>query len=183
MVLITMELNNTELNKAFRHIDKYSERVKSRINDQLYTSAYAIHRNIIDILRSKLNTTSSNLEAGLHVTVNKSHYKANINTNYKTKNGKYYIIDLLEEGTRPHPIVPRHALVLSFLPQASAMSIKSHRRSYNVGGKLTQNRESGRVFTRRVQHPGTKPIKMIETSLRREQPRYIQGIINILKTA
>lgn len=181
--MITMELNNAELQKAFRSIDKYSERVKKRINEQLYTSAYAIHRNIIDILRSKLNTTSSNLEAGLHVSVDRSHYRANINTNYKTKNGKYYIIDLLEEGTRAHVITPRTASILSFLPQAAAMSVKSHRRSYMAGGKLTQNRESGRVFTRRVRHPGTKPIKMIETSRRKEQPRYIQGIINILKTA
>lgn len=61
-----------------------------------------------------------------------------------------------DEGTRPHPIVPRNAAVLRF----------------PAGG--------GVVYTRRVSHPGTKArgwTKMIATKWQRELPLRINEAI------
>ncbi len=61
-----------------------------------------------------------------------------------------------DEGTRPHPIVPRNATVLRF----------------PAGGRV--------VYTKRVNHPGTKPrgwSKMIATKWQRELPLRINEAI------
>jgi hypothetical protein len=50
---------------------------------------------------------------------------------------------IIEKGSRPHIILPRRGRVLRF----------------DAGGTT--------VFTRRVDHPGTRPYRILETALRR----------------
>lgn len=60
----------------------------------------------------------------------------------KTASGRL-LAPIIEHGSRPHIIRPRKASILVF----------------EVGGQ--------RVFAREVHHPGTKPLRIMETAIRR----------------
>lgn len=60
----------------------------------------------------------------------------------------------LEEGTRPHEIVPRVARVLAFYSQSA--------------GRM--------IFTKRVMHPGTRPYRFAQTVMESMEPEIVDVI-------
>lgn len=76
-----------------------------------------------------------------------------------------YYARMVEEGTKPHVIVPKSKQVLSWKTggRGQYVTSASGRRYYKAGS-------AGRAFSKRVYHPGTKPRPFMQAILENSRP-------------
>ena len=79
----------------------------------------------------------------------------------------------LEDGTKPHEIVPVRAKALSWKPRGG--SVEHLVAVANVSGK--------RVFTMRVHHPGTKARPWLRPAFEKDRPKFLRAIPKAVRKA
>lgn len=91
-----------------------------------------------------------------------------------TDNEIYRYVD---EGTKPHPIFPKKAKFLRFQSGYSAKTTPG------IIGSTSGGRSGSEVFSRGVQHPGTKPRKFSELINKKYKSRFKDEMHDSMKRA
>lgn len=80
---------------------------------------------------------------------------------------KLSYVRVLEEGSKPHIILPKRASVLAWKGKpGSKFATRTIRTTSKITGKkLKSPKTEYMVFAKRVEHPGTKAYKMMESSM------------------
>jgi hypothetical protein len=172
LVLIEIRLDNSEVQRLYKNLDKYSEQVRKRVSDQIGRSAYNIHAMILRYWKFNLKTTSRRLESSLRVILHTAQYWAEVAT-------EYFVAPFIEQGTKPHTIQARNKKILAV--QTSKYRSGGIINAYGSGQLPAFSKDrSYIIFGRRVSHPGTIPHPGMKSAADTERPKYIQAIINIL---
>lgn len=155
--MLSISINNDELNRFFRNIDKYSQQTIQNVDKEVARASYAIHAKaqqeapVGKKLQGASISPGGNLKRQIYVKIKqgKASGEVGVNVNYALP---------VHEGSKPHIIRIRNKKVLA---------------AYLGTNKF-------KIFGKQVNHPGTKANPFLKRAVDFERPRYIANLKMIL---
>lgn len=142
-------------------LDKFSKNVINNLVNAQQESARKIWGDVVSTAPMKTGDFISSIEVS-DTSVNNGEIKTTIGSRMQvvSNEGKAYNLGmLLETGTSPHTIYPSNAKYLVF----------------KIDGKL--------IFTKKVNHPGTKAYNFYHNALEKNKTDYHKNISKAIKEA